>query len=382
VLRASEASLQQARASAAGDVRTSLDRLQRSWTSVRKAHAEGKGELQCLPAPFVTALRNAAAAIEMQLAQAAPGAVDLPLQQAYFEILGFLRLVDSFGSHSVLEVTQEPVRGRRAAATVRIQNLIPAPFLKPRFAAARSVTLFSATLTPPRYPIDMLGMPGNTAWIDVASPFQPEQLQVRAVRGISTRYPDRERSAEPIAALIGAQFAAQPGNYLAFFSSFDYLELVAAQFRSRHPDIPMWTQVRGMDEARRGEFIARFAPGGAGVGFAVLGGSFGEGIDLRGDRLVGAFVATLGLPQVNPRNEQLKACLEAAFGAGYDYTYLYPGLQKVVQAAGRVIRSHEDRGIVYLIDDRFQRPAVRELLPSWWQVTPMWRAAPAAGAQG
>lgn len=377
-----QASLQQARASAAGDVRTSLDRLQRSWTSVRKAHAEGEGELQCLPAPFVTALRNAAAAIEMQLAQAAPGAVDLPLQQAYFEILGFLRLVDSFGSHSVLEVTQEPVRGRRAAATVRIQNLIPAPFLKPRFAAARSVTLFSATLTPPRYPIDMLGMPGDTAWIDVASPFQPEQLQVRAVRGISTRYPDRERSAEPIAALIGAQFAAQPGNYLAFFSSFDYLELVAAQFRSRHPDIPMWTQVRGMDEARRGEFIARFAPGGAGVGFAVLGGSFGEGIDLRGDRLVGAFVATLGLPQVNPRNEQLRACLEAAFGAGYDYTYLYPGLQKVVQAAGRVIRSHEDRGIVYLIDDRFQRPAVRELLPSWWQVTPMWRAAPAAGAQG
>jgi DNA excision repair protein ERCC-2 len=125
-----------------------------------------------------------------------------------------------------------------------------------------------------------------------------------------------------------------------------------------------------MDEGRRKEFLDRFVPGGAGVGFAVLGGSFGEGIDLRGDRLVGAFVATLGLPQVNPRNEQLKVCLDGVFGSGYDYTYLYPGIQKVVQAAGRVIRTQEDKGIVYLIDDRFARPAVRQLLPSWWRITP------------
>src|SRR4029453_2606678 len=109
--------------------------------------------------------------------------------------------------------------------------------------------------------------------------------------------------------------------------------------------------------------------GGAGVGFAVLGGSFGEGIDLRGDRLVGAFVATLGLPQGNPGNGQLKACLDDVFGAGYDYAYLVPGIQKVVQAAGRVIRTQQDKGIVYLIDDRFARPAVRTLLPTWWHIT-------------
>jgi Rad3-related DNA helicase len=104
------------------------------------------------------------------------------------------------------------------------------------------------------------------------------------------------------------------------------------------------------------------------VGFAVLGGSFGEGIDLRGDRLVGAFVATLGLPQVNPRNEQLKSRLQEMFGAGYDYAYLYPGLQKVVQAAGRVIRGPEDRGVLHLLDERFNRADVRALLPPWWAV--------------
>jgi len=268
----------------------------------------------------------------------------------------------------VLETAEHAAAGR-TAGTLRIQNLIPAPFLKPRFAAARTVTLFSATLSPPRFYLDMLGLPERTAWIDVASPFSPEQLTVRVVRQISTRYPHRQRSAEPIGRLIAAEFARRPGNYLAFFSSFEYLELVAAQFRQQHAEVPMWTQARGMDEGQRQEFLARFAAGGAGVGFAVLGGSFGEGIDLRGDRLIGAFVATLGLPQVNPRNEQLKARIEGTFGSGYDYTYLYPGIQKVVQAAGRVIRTQEDRGIVYLIDDRFARSTVRELLPAWWRVT-------------
>jgi Rad3-related DNA helicase len=256
----------------------------------------------------------------------------------------------------------------KPASTVRIQNLIPAPFLKPRFGVARSATLFSATLSPPHYYMDMLGLPETTAWIDVESPFHADQLKVQVVRSISTRYPDRQRSAAPIARLIAEQYAAKPGNYLAFFSSFDYLDLVASEFQRAHPEVPAWLQSRGMDEAARTAFLERFQPAGAGVGFAVLGGSFGEGIDLRGDRLVGAFVATLGLPQVNPRNEQLKACLEGAFGAGYDYTYLYPGMQKVVQAAGRVIRTQEDEGIVYLIDDRFARPAVRELLPAWWRI--------------
>ncbi|HEY8359631.1 MAG TPA: ATP-dependent DNA helicase, partial [Ramlibacter sp.] len=287
----------------------------------------------------------------------------------WFEILGFQRLAESFGAHSVLELTEHAGAFGKPAATVRIQNLIPAPFLKPRFAAARSVTLFSATLSPPRYASDMLGLPDNAAWVDVASPFSPDQLQVQVVSRISTRYPDRQRSAAPIARLIADQFALQAGNYLAFFSSFDYLDLVAGEFQRAHPEVPVWTQARGMDEGARTAFLDRFVAGGAGVGFAVLGGSFGEGIDLRGDRLVGAFVATLGLPQVNPRNEQLKACLQGVFGAGYDYTYLYPGIQKVVQAAGRVIRTQQDKGIVYLIDDRFARPAVRELLPSWWRIT-------------
>jgi Rad3-related DNA helicase len=167
---------------------------------------------------------------------------------------------------------------------------------------------------------------------------------------------------------MARQYEAAPGNYLAFFSSFDYLEQAADAFAARHPDVPTWRQARRMSELERAVFLERFAAGGRGIGFAVLGGAFGEGVDLPGERLIGAFVATLGLPQLNPVNEQLRQRMQTMFGAGYDYTYLYPGIQKVVQAAGRVIRTEQDRGTVWLIDDRFARPEVLDLLPAWWQV--------------
>jgi DNA excision repair protein ERCC-2 len=114
--------------------------------------------------------------------------------------------------------------------------------------------------------------------------------------------------------------------------------------------------------------VARFEEGGQGIGFAVLGGAFGEGIDLPGSRLIGAFVASLGLPQYNALNEITRERMQARFGKGYEYTYLYPGLQKVVQAAGRVIRTEQDRGVLHLLDDRFARHEIRQLLPPWWEL--------------
>jgi len=100
----------------------------------------------------------------------------------------------------------------------------------------------------------------------------------------------------------------------------------------------------------------------------VLGGAFAEGVDLPGSRLIGAFVATLGLPQVNAVNEEMQRRMDTLFGCGYEYTYLYPGIQKVVQAAGRVIRTTTDRGVLYLIDDRYAHSNVRKLLPHWWSI--------------
>jgi DNA excision repair protein ERCC-2 len=220
---------------------------------------------------------------------------------------------------------------------------------------------------PQRFYADTLGLPPDTAWLEVDAPFEASQLAVRIVRDVSTRWRHRGSSLAPIADLLARQYAEQPGNYLAFFSSFEYLQQAAAELEARHPGIPAWQQTPRMDDAGREAFLARFVEGGRGIGFAVLGGVFAEGIDLPGRRLIGAFIATLGLPQVNPLNEEMRQRIDAALGgAGYEYVYLYPGIRKVVQAAGRVIRTPTDRGSVHLIDDRYARRQVRELLPRWW----------------
>ncbi|WGG48543.1 ATP-dependent DNA helicase [Rugamonas sp. DEMB1] len=361
------AALRLLRKSAPEALKKPLERVQRAWNALEKEQTADYQPYAELPEKFMAALQNAANAIAAHQAEH-PAQSDPALLEFYFAALQFNRLADSFGQHSLFDISKRGGTASRPDSLLCIRNIVPAPFLRPRFEASHTTALFSATLSPWNYFCDTLGMPADTAWVDVESPFVAEQLAVRVAGHISTRYQHRATSLAPIAALIGAQYARQPGNYLAFFSSFDYMEQAAEQFAQRHPQVPQWRQQRRMDEAARAAFLARFAHDSAGVGFAVLGGSFGEGIDLPGARLIGAFIATLGLPQLNPVNEQIRQRMDAIFGAGYDYAYLFPGMQKVVQAAGRVIRTQTDRGTVYLIDDRFGRPEIARLLPAWWHV--------------
>lgn len=338
-----------------------LRRLARVWSKLLPSPGVAYTASNELPARLLKAAGQVCDAVGEVLVREA-AVVSPALLDLYFELLHFRRLAESFGSHSIFDITN-PGRGRSALC---LRNVVPASFLKPRFEAMSSVVCFSATLQPHQFYADMLGLSKDTAWLDVDAPFDASQLDVHLVSHIPTRYSQRARSVQPIAALIAGQFCQQPGNYLAFFSSFDYLEAVAQCLSEAHPDVPLWQQQRSMSDFERETFLARFAPDSAGVALAVLGGSFAEGIDLPGRRLIGAFVATLGLPQVNAVNEQFRRVVDAEVGAGFEYTYLYPGLRKVVQAAGRVIRTTADRGTLYLIDERFERASVRELLPAWW----------------
>ena len=361
-----------ARATAPAALKRPLNRLQRAFADIARAHA-GAGPyavLDALPPRLERALQAWVEAAGDLMAESPQALQGLALE-LYFEALHLLRLHESFDpSHSMVDLSLRPAAraGRAPDATLCIRNVLPAPFLAPRFAAARSVVLFSATLAPMQFYADTLGLPADTAWLDVPAPFSAEQLAVRIVPTLSTRYAHRAASVEPIARLIAEQYERTPGNYLAFFSSFDYLAQAADALIESYPELPVWRQSRRMDEAERSAFVERFQPGGRGIGFAVLGGLFAEGVDLPGTRLIGAFIATLGLPQLNPVNEALRQRLQQRFGRGFDYTYLVPGLRKVVQAAGRVVRTPSDTGSVHLIDDRFCRPEVRALLPSWWRV--------------
>jgi len=361
----SQFSLQALRDSAPEPLKKPLQRLNREWNALHKEQVAPYQAYATRPDKLLQALSLCISAMGDYFNDH-PESLAGELQAFYFEALQFAKVAELFNEHFIFDISKHSLGGKRSRSTLCLRNVVPAEFIRPRLTAARSSVLFSATLSPRHYYADLLGLPADTAWVDVESPFKAEQLRVRIVDEISTRFVHRQASLEPIVDLIADQFAQQPGNYLAFFSSFDYLQQVAQLLAQRHPAIALWLQARGMAEAERQAFLDQFTQHSQGIGFAVLGGAFGEGIDLPGSRLIGAFIATLGLPQLNPINEQMKLRMGAIFGAGYDYTYLYPGIQKVVQAAGRVIRSEHDRGVVMLIDDRFGQPQVRQLLPRWW----------------
>ena len=354
-----------AKAVASVGLRKPLSRLTRAWNRLIDETAGPYRASDALPTHFFEALKAVTTVIGEE---AVDELTSLPpaLLDFHLAALQMTRLATSFGDHSVFDITVDEERSRET--TVGIRNLIPAPFLRPLHAATQTTILFSATLTPHAFYMDLLGLPANTVRSDISSPFSSDQLTVRIVRDISTRRQHRRRSLGSFVELVAGEFERSPGNYLVFVSSHAYLQQLTDAFIAAKPHIPQWTQQRRMSEADREAFLDRFACGGRGVGFAVLGGVFAEGIDLPGDRLIGAFVATLGLPQFDAVNEAYRHRLDTCYGTGYEYTYLYPGLRRVVQAAGRVIRSTHDRGTLHLIDERFATSEVRALLPTWWEV--------------
>ncbi len=284
------------------------------------------------------------------------------LLQLYFDIRAWLRVADTFDDHFVLQISAHGSEVRAAMLC-----LDPSDFLAADFAKGRAAVLFSATLAPAGYYKDLCGLPDARA-VALRSPFGAANLGLWCARQVSTRYKDREDSIAKVADLLAVMAAAKPGHYLAFFPSYSYLQQVWQDFTERYPDMPTLCQESAMDEGKRADFLAQFLAqdGGALLGFAVLGGVFGEGVDMVGESLIGAAIVSLGLPQVGPRQEQLRDYFEQTRGSGFDYAYRYPGMNKVLQAAGRVIRTPQDKGVVLLIDDRFLAPDTRRLMPPHW----------------
>lgn len=356
-----------AQAQAARKLKPAFDHTARRWLDTLGQQHEPYAIIEALPEPLQREIQKLVSVITDHLSEQ-PAGQPAELMQFYFEALRFLRLAEHLGEHALIDHQHDTGHPLQVDSTLAIRNLMPDYFLRPRFEHSRSTTLFSATLTPAAFYCDLLGLPDNTMIADVPSPFHAGQLSVRVASHISTREKDRAHSLNAVCDVIARQFRDAPGNYLVFFSSYKYLSQVLAQFNHRAPDIPCRIQDRDMSEQRRTDFLLQFTENSQQVGFCVLGGIFGEGIDLPGERLKGAFITTLGLPAPSPLNDVLTQRLAAKFGNGYDYTFLYPGIQKVVQAAGRVIRSETDRGVVWLLDDRYRQPQIQRLLPAWWSL--------------
>ena len=252
-------------------------------------------------------------------------------------------------------------RGGRDAR-VRLLCLDPAPYLREVTAKLRGVVYFSATLSPLPQLRALLGGEEGDGMLSLPSPFPPERLRVVRMP-IDTRYASRERTAPQVARAIAALVKSRPGNYLALFPSYTYMNLVKSCFEDLSTGVSAITQQTGMDEAARDAFIARFEPGERLIGFCVMGGVFAEGIDLPGERLSGVAVVGVGLPQICAERDTLRAYFDGVGRDGFGLAYRIPGMTKVLQSVGRVIRTEQDRGAALLIDTRFFDAAYEGLLP-------------------
>lgn len=251
--------------------------------------------------------------------------------------------------------------------TVRLICLDPSRVLRDRLSLAHASVLFSATLTPSDYFADILGGGKDAVRISLPSPFDARQVCLAAVTTVSTRFEDRKKSYGKIASFIAATASGKRGNYIAYFPSYDYMEKVLERFGEKYPKIECVVQKRGMTAAEKDVFLSSFRDDGRlRIGFCVLGGSFSEGIDLPGGQLIGSIVVGTGIPGLSNERNILRDYYETTRERGYDYAYTYPGMNRVLQAAGRVIRREEDRGVIVLIDDRYAEPRYTQLFPEYW----------------
>ena len=293
--------------------------------------------LQEPPSALLSPLRAVQAPLQDWLEANPDAEVHAQLLELYFAVQDIARAAERYDSHFVTQLT---ARGRELE--LQLLCLDPAPFVDASLAAGRSAALFSATLAPPSFYRSVLGCSDARA-VALDSPFPAENLGLYCLPNISTRYRDREASVQAVSDALARLVQARTGNYFAFFPSYAYLRQVHEDFAARYPGIRTLVQESRLDDAARAEFLAQFVPDPAEtlLGFGVMGGIFGEGVDLAGSRLIGCAIVGVGLPQVNP--------------------------QQVLQAAGRVIRTPEDRGAVLLLDDRFAQQEYIRLFPPHWR---------------
>ncbi|MCQ4088047.1 ATP-dependent DNA helicase [Saccharibacillus sp. JS10] len=288
------------------------------------------------------------------------------LLEVYFAAQTFLRIGRLYGDQYVTYVETDGSEVR-----MKMFCLDPSELLLQASKNYRSAVYFSATLSPLGFYREMLGASEEDYTLSIPSPFSPEQLEV-TVLPYSTRFRDREKTKENLAGALAATVNERVGNYLFFFPSYAYMQEIRQAFET-HIDretVEIIGQDSGMSEQERTVFLDAFAAGRSKslVGFAVMGGVFSEGIDLAGERLTGVAVIGVGLPQIGLERDIIKDYYNERGRSGFNYAYVYPGMNKVQQAGGRLIRTEDDRGVLILADDRFLQEPYRSLLPDEWGV--------------
>jgi len=284
----------------------------------------------------------------------------------YFQVRSFVSIHDILDENYVIYSELED-NGR---FKLKLFCVNPAANLQNYLEFGSGTVFFSATLLPIHYYKSLLSVEKDDYAIYAESPFPRENMLLLQARDVSTRYTMRSESMyRRYADYISRMAECKKGNYMAFFPSYRFMEEVYDQFVHKAEGIDVLLQAQNMDEREREEFLEEFdrERENSLVGFCVMGGVFSEGIDLTADRLIGAVIVGTGLPQVCNDREIVKGYFDSRGMRGFDYAYLYPGINKVLQSAGRVIRTETDRGVVLLLDDRFSRRQYRDSFPREWE---------------
>lgn len=300
----------------------------------------------------------------LQKANEFPGKKDV--MDFYFELRNFLNIYDLVDEHYVMYSELE-ADGR---FMLKLFCVDPSLNIQKRLDKGKSAVFFSATFLPVNYYKSLLSTKKDNYAIYADSTFDSKKRLLAMATDVSTRYTRRSRSEyERIAGYINAVVTQKTGNYMVFFPSYKMMNDVADVYCEKYADeTELMLQKNNMSEAEREEFLDRFSEelDRTLVAFGIMGGIFGEGIDLKNDRLIGAIVVGTGLPQISNERTILKDYYDAENGCGFDYAFRYPGINKVLQAAGRVIRTTEDTGVILLLDERFWQREYDLLYPREW----------------
>jgi len=285
-----------------------------------------------------------------------------------FKVHRFLRVADGYNEcyATIYERVGKEFR-------TRLFCIDPSQQLAAALARASSTVFFSGTLTPANYFKRLFGCSDEAKSLLLPSPFPEANLCILLGDRVATTFRKRTETKQEVALALISLITPRKGNYLLFFPSYKYLNMVLEVFHSTAPEVATLVQTPEMTETDREIFLEQFTERKETtvVGFAVMGGAFGEAIDLAGERLAGAAIVGVGLPAICAERELIRSFFDTRGEKGFDYAYSYPGIIRVLQAAGRVIRSETDRGVVFLIDERFARRPYRHLLPAEWRPAPV-----------
>lgn len=288
--------------------------------------------------------------------------------ELYFDIRDFLNISELLDENYVIYASE----GEDGKFRIRLYCVNPAANLQECLNKGSSAVFFSATLIPMKYYRSLLSTREDDYGIYVRSPFEQKNRCILICADVSSRYTRRGyEEYRKIAEYIARMAWQKKGNYMVFFPSYRLMEDVYQVYEEEFAVdwIRCICQTASMNEREREEFLEEFQEQKKEtlLGFCIMGGIFSEGIDLMGDRLIGAAVVGTGLPQVNLERELLKQYYDKKGECGFDHAYRYPGMNKVLQAAGRVIRTKEDVGTILLMDERFLNPDYRMLFPAEWE---------------